>query len=292
MGKWLRKGYAMGILAMALAVAFCFAGVAMGATKNPKTGWYEFSNSEVQSDQLFRRDFKSGRIVDDGYAAFMPKSIAGSTKLAAENAADRRIQKKWRRVALYSVIGTTPAYVFECSQAKAVGYVAAMNWALANGQSCPWGSASVSEFLGGINGFANIFTGPAFTLLYGPFCCFDGELDPFTGMGIHRGFLVNGVVIAADWSIFGITLRTGFHGFFKVAEKIYFHNALAWSGMTSIPGNVLVNIGYGLMGRGIGYCDLYGYQNSHLSTKAFSGLYGTDFGREYKAMSKFHQLVF
>lgn len=281
----------MGLLTMAMAVVFCFAGVATGATKNLKTGWYEFSNSEVQSDQLFRRDFKSGRFVDDGYAAFMAKSTVASTALAAQNAADRRNQKKWRRVALYSVVGTAPAYVFECSQAKAVGYVAAMNWSLANGKPCPWGSASVSEFLGGVYGFANVPEGPAFTLLYGPLCCFDGELDPLSGMGLHRGLLVNAVDIAAKWTIFGMTLRTGFHGFFRVAE-IYFHNSLAWSGMTTIPANMIVNAGYGLMGKGIGYCDLFAYQNSHMSTKAFSGLYGTDFGREYKAYSTFGQLVF
>jgi hypothetical protein len=282
----------LGILVCAiLIVAFAAPVVVTAAVKNPKTGWYEFSNSEVQSDQLFRRDFKSGRFVDDGYAAFMAKSMAASTVLAAQNAADRRNQKKWRRVALYSVVGTAPAYVFECSQAKAVGYVAAMNWALANGQPCPWGSASISEFLGGVYGVANFPDGPAFTLLYGPFCCFDGELDPLSGMGLHRGLLVNAGVIAAKGTVFGLTSATGYHGFFRVAE-IYFHNALAWSGMTTIPANMLINAGYGLMGKGIGYCDLFAYQNSNLSTVDFTKLYGTNFGREYKAMSKFGQLVF
>jgi hypothetical protein len=55
---------------------------------------------------------------------------------------------------------------------------------------------------------------------------------------------------------------------------------------------MLVNAGYGLSGKGISYCDLVGYQESRMSTVDFTKKYGTDFGRQYKAMSAFGQLVF
>jgi hypothetical protein len=181
-------------------------------------------------------------------------------------------------------------YGVELGNARAVAYVAADNWSVANGQPAPFGSASLAEWLSIPLTLANFPEGPALTLLSGPFYCFSRQLDPMTGAGINRSLLVNAAMIAAKVVIFQQTAITNY-AFFRIVPNL-FHNALAWSAITTIPGNMLVNAGYGLSGKGISYCDLVGYQESRMSTVDYTRKYGADFGRQYKAMSAFGQLVF
>jgi|GEM_PF-2221882 len=283
-----RKGFGWClILMLVMGLVFAFAGVAAAQAKNAK-GWYVFDDYKVcPVDKYFKWDKAKKRWVDSGYASYMTQSMA-QRAVMEKAAADRYAKQRfWRKVALYFPVTTAPAYVFECSQAKAVGFVAARNWALANGKDAPWGCEAYSELLGGVFGVANIPEGPAFTLINGAFCGFNGQLDPLTGMGIDRGLLVNLGVIAAKGTIFGLTATPGYHGFFRVAD-IYFHNALAWSGMTTIPANMLANAGYGFMGKSVPYKALFEYQTTDKPLSAVNA----DWSKQYKANSKFSQIVF
>jgi len=268
-------------------MALLGADAAWGATKNGDTGRYAFQDYETQKPGLFVLDVKTRRYVDSGYAAYWA-GLKAQEPIVAKAAADALAKTHlYRTIMLYSVLGTVPGYMIEAGNARSVAWVAADNWALAYGKPAPYGCPAYAEFLSVFWSAANFPEGPAFTLLSGPFYGFNRKLDILTGWGLNRSFLVNAAVCAAKGTIFGLTATTGYHGFFRMAE-IYFHNALIWSAMTTIPANMLVNAGYGFLGKGVSYADLYKYQTGNMPV----GATGVDFGRQYKAMSKFGQLVF
>ncbi len=273
------------VICVTLMMALLGAGAAWGATKDPVTRHYVFTSAETAYPVFFGKQAQ----VEAAYDACMA-GLKAKTAVASKAASDAMAKvHMYRTILLYSIVGTPVGYGVELGNARAVAYVAADNWAVANGQPAPFGSASLAEWQSISLTLANFPEGPAFTLISGPFYCFSRQLDIMTGAGINRSLLVNAAVFAAKVVIFQQTAITDY-AFFRIVPN-FFHNALAWSAITTIPANMLVNAGYGLSGKGISYCDLVGYQESRRSTVDFTKKYGTDFGRQYRAMSAFGQLV-
>lgn len=279
------KRLVIGLLAMVLMIGFSTM-KAPAATKDDNTGRYVFSEWEkCPTEKYFQLDPKARRYVDIGYQAFMANSKAASATLAAQNEADRAYWKNWRRAAMYFPVTTTFSVVFECAEARAVEWAAADSWLLKQGKPAPWGCATYSGLLGGAHGLVSVPNGPAFSLLWGPFCGFSGELDPITAAGRNSSLLFTAARGAMKGVMFTMALDSPGVFFDRVASPPL-HNAFAWAGMSTIPGDILASAG--LFWKGVPYSNLLKYQNSDLNT----GNCGVNFDPSVKANTKKAQILF
>jgi hypothetical protein len=277
----MKQTWTLLIVVMLTLVLMVGSGVAFAATKNGDTGRYTFQDYETQKPGLFVLDVKKHRYVDNGYAAWWAQSKA-KEPATVKAANDALAKVHWyRKIMLYSVVGTIPGYMVEIGNARSTAWVAADSWALAHGKSAPYGCAAYAEFISLPLSISNFPEGPAFTLVSGPFYGFNRQLDLMTGAGYNRSVLVSGGIIAlkaAFWWM-ATTPTTGLPTLASPAVN----NGWAWQGLVCLPANAVTNFIYGYSGKGISYPELFKYQNSD----APAG----DFGAQYKAMSKFGQWV-
>ena len=270
------------IMAM-LAVSFMVPPVmASAATKNGDTGRWVFQDYETQKPGLFALNPQTRRYEDIGYAAWWANSKANEP--ATIKAADDALAKThlYRTILLYSIVGTVPGYMIEVGNARSVAWTAADNWALAHGKTAPFGCAAYAEFLSPLYSVRNMPAGPALTLATGAFTGFDRRLDFFTGMGLNSSALVNVAMLGFKAATFYLFLDTG--SGVEVLARPWINNYMVWDAMTDIPANWIVDAAYSF--KGVPYGQLFEYQYGNAPV----GVTG-NFGAQYKAMSKFGQLV-
>ncbi|MDP1845781.1 MAG: hypothetical protein Q8L09_03460 [Candidatus Moranbacteria bacterium] len=238
MRKWLRKGYALGILAVFLAVVFCFAGMATAATKNPVTGRYVFTDAETAYPKFVGNQNQA----DAAYGAYMA-DLKVKTAVAAQVAADAMTaQDKWLNLISYiPPIGVTMAWY----NSGEMDYVAEDIMALRAGKPAPWGNASTR---GVLNVLFKVPAGaPEAMFAYGvnrPFASRWNELDVFNVYTEYgRPYWVDGVIIGTK-VFFGLAgagvLHTGFPFVGHYAAHHSSHVVLPVLGYTGPVGNAFL----------------------------------------------------
>jgi len=275
--KWVK------VVCMTLMLALLGAGAAWGATKNGDTGRYAFQDYETLKPGLFVLDPVMRRYVDSGYKAYWAGLKAQEPIVAKAARCSLKKVHMYRTLMLYSGVATIPGYMVEVGNARSVAWVAADNWALAHGKPAPYGCAAYSEFLSIPYSVRNMPGGPALTLVTGAFTGFNRRLDPLTGMGLNSSLLVNAAMCGFKAATFYLFLDTG--SGVEILARPWIHNYMVWDALTDIPANWIVDAAYSF--KGVPYGQLFEYQNSNTPVGATG-----KFGKQYKAMSKFGQLVF
>lgn len=277
-----RKLMWMLVMFLVMAVMSLGASTTWAASKNEDTGRYVFQDYETMKPGLFVLDVKKRRYVDSGYAAYWG-GLKAQEPAVVKAAADAAKRMGYVRTGL--LYGLPPlGYGIEVGNARGVAWTAGDAWALEKGKNSPWGCAALAEFYSVPYSVRNMPAGPALTMVTSAFYGFNRRLDFFTGSGLNSSLLVNMAMLAYKGATFYLFLDTG--SGVEVLARPWIHNYMVWDALTDIPANWLVDLAY--YGKGVPYGDLFRYQTGNMPVSAT----GVDFGRQYRAMSKFGQLAF